>query len=97
MKRILLAMMLVCVAAMISYSCKQNQTQPETVSTTSEDSMVTVDEEPYNLEAIAKAIEGCTYLYRFEKGVAFMEKDDERVYIDLQGRRNRRKRLIPMH
>ena len=87
MKRILLAMMLVCVAAMISYSCKQNQTQPETVSTTSEDSMVTVDEEPYNLEAIAKVIEGCTFLYRFENGVASMEKDDERVYIDLQGRR----------
>lgn len=87
MKRYSLSLLLFCTAVIVSYSCKQSQTHPETAESTSEDSVADVAEEPYNLEAIAKVIEGCTFLYRFENGVASMEKDDERVYFDLHGRR----------
>ena len=84
-------MLLFCAATMTSCNSKQNQANASTSVGT--DSMAavaadtTVEEEPYDLKAIAKAIEGCTYLSGFENGVAFADKDDGRIYFDLQGRK----------
>ena len=84
-------MLLFCAATMTSCNSKQNQANASTSVGT--DSMAAVaadpavEEEPYDLKAIAKAIEGCTYLSGFENGVAFADKDDGRIYFDLQGRR----------
>lgn len=84
-------MLLFCAATITSCNSKQNQANASTSVGT--DSMAavaadtTVEEEPFDLKAIAKAIEGCTYLSGFENGVAFADKDDGRIYFDLQGRR----------
>ena len=73
-------MLLFCAATMTSCNSKQNQANASTSVST--DSMAavaadtTVEEEPFDLKAIAKAIEGCTYLSGFENGVAFADKDD---------------------
>ena len=83
-------MLLFCAATITSCNSKQNQAKAGTAdvmdSTAVEATEAAVEEEPYNLEAIAKAIEGCTYLSRFENGVAFADKEDGRIYFDLQGR-----------
>ena len=90
MKKNLLTMLLFCAATITSCNSKQNQAQASPVdgmdSTAVEATEAAVEEEPYDLEAIAKVIEGCTYLYRFENGVAFADKEDGRIYFDLQGR-----------
>ena len=90
MKKNLLIMLLFCAATITSCNSKQNQAKAGTTdvtdSTAVEATEAAVEEEPYNLEAIAKAIEGCTYLSRFENGVAFADKEDGRIYFDLQGR-----------
>ena len=90
MKKNLLTMLLFCAATITSCNSKQNQAQASTAdgmdSTAVEATEAAVEEEPYDLEAIAKVIEGCTYLYRFENGVAFADKEDGRIYFDLQGR-----------
>ena len=39
----------------------------------------------YDLEGIAKAIAGCTYLRNFENGVAAVQKDGAWFYIDKKG------------
>ena len=87
--RIVLAVMLALPVA--SCNNKPNQAiQTEKAENTDSivvDSVEAVAEKPYDFEAIAKTIEGCTYLYRFEDSVAFADKDDERIYFDLQGRR----------
>lgn len=89
MKKNLLIMLLFCAATTTSCNSKQNQAQASTAdrtgSTAVETTEAAVEEEPYNLEAIAKAIEGSTYLSRFENGVAFADKEDGRIYFDLQG------------
>lgn len=41
----------------------------------------------YDFEAIAKAIDGCEYLWNFCNGAAVVIKNGEKFYIDLQGRR----------
>ena len=87
MKKLLVFMLLVGTVTITSCNSKQNQAKTETAVSTAVDSTDAVAEESYDFEAIAKAIEGCTYLYRFEDGVAFMDKDGERIYFDLQGRR----------
>lgn len=79
-------MLLLCAVTITSCNSKKNQVQTATADSMEVVSKDVVAEEPYNFEAIAKAIEGCTYLFRFENGVAFMDKDGERIYIDLQGR-----------
>ena len=90
MKKKLLIMLLFCAATITSCNSKQNQAKAGTAdvtdSTAVEVTEAAVEEEPYNLEAIAKAIEGCTYLSWFENGVAFADKEDGRIYFDLQGR-----------
>ena len=90
MKKNLMIMLLFCAAMITSCNSKQNQAQACTAdgtdSTTVEATEAAVEEEPYNLEAIAKTIEGCTYLSWFENGVAFADKEGGRIYFDLQGR-----------
>ncbi|MBR3078642.1 MAG: hypothetical protein IKH01_02370, partial [Prevotella sp.] len=49
------------------------------------DSAAVVIENPYDFEAIAKAIEGCEYLENFSHGVARVKKDGQNFYIDLHG------------
>ena len=44
-----------------------------------------VEEEPYNFEALAKAVEGSTYIYMLDCGVFSVGKGDEQFYVDLQG------------
>lgn len=83
MKKNLLTMLLFCAATIISCNGKQNQTQASTAVADAPE--VTVEEEPYDFEALAKAIEGSTYLYMLKDGVILMDKGDERFYIDLQG------------
>ena len=89
MKKNLMIMLLFCAATITSCNSKQNQAKAGTADVTDsiavEATEAAVEEEPYNLEAIAKAIEGCTYLSRFENGVAFADKEDGRIYFDLQG------------
>ena len=43
--------------------------------------------ESYDLEGIAKAIAGCTYIGHFENGVALVQKEGERFYINKMGNR----------
>lgn len=81
--RKLLTMLLFCAATIIFCNGKQNQTQACTA--VADVPEVTVEEEPYDFEALAKAIEGSTYLYMLKNGVFLMDKGDERFYVDLQG------------
>ena len=79
----ILTMLLFCIATIISCNGKQNQVQP---GTSAEDAPeVTVEEEPYHFEALAKAVEGSTYIDMLDCGVLSVDKGDERFYIDLQG------------
>ena len=84
---------LVMTLALFIASCgsKQNQADQtdttESTDSTKVDSVDTVVAEQYDLEAIAKAIEGCESLDKFWGGVARVTMKDERFYIDLQGRR----------
>ena len=88
MKKYVLTMLLIVAATMTSCNSQQKQAgQADAADSTAVDSSGAVVEKQYDFEAIAKAIEGCTYLYRFEDGVAFVRKGDETFYIDLQGRR----------
>lgn len=89
MKKNLFTLLLLCAVTIAACSSKKHQSPTGTADSTimAADTAEATVEEPYNLEAIAKAIEGCTYLYKFEDGVAFMNKGDERIYIDLQGRK----------
>lgn len=65
---------------------QQNQTQTDSAdSIVVDSSIVAVTEKPYDLEAIAKAIERCEYLQNFRNGVASFTKDGADYYIDLQG------------
>ena len=81
-------MLLTGAVTITSCNSKQNQVQAQTDTTQS--TVVATEEAapeaPYDFEAIAKTIKGCTYLYRFEDGIAFMDKDGKRLYFDLQGR-----------
>ena len=88
MKKYLSIMLLLCAATVVACNGKQKEAPTGTVDSTTVKAVDTEEEEKeqYNFEAIANAIEGCTYLYRFENGVAFMTKNDKRIYIDLQGR-----------
>ena len=87
MKKYLSIMLLLCAATVVACNGKQKEAPTGTVDSTTVKAVDTEEEEKeqYNFEAIANAIEGCTYLYRFENGVAFMTKNDKRIYIDLQG------------
>ncbi len=76
-------MLLLCAATIISGNGKQKQAQAVTAA--KDDSEVTVEEEPYDFEALAKAIEGSTYIYMLDCGALSVDKGDERFYIDLQG------------
>jgi hypothetical protein len=87
MKKNVLIMLLLGALTITSCNKQQNQAQTDTTDGTAVDTTEAVVEEPYNFEALAKTIDGCTNLYRFEDGVAFMDKDGERVYFDLQGRK----------
>ncbi len=83
MMKSFLTMLLLCAATIISCNGKQNQAQAVTAA--KDDSEVTVEEEPYDFEALAKAIEGSTYIYMLDCGALSVDKGDERFYIDLQG------------
>lgn len=87
MKKYLSIMLLLCAATVASCNGKQKEAPTGTVDSTTVKAVDIEEEEKeqYNFEAIANAIEGCTYLYRFENGVAFMTKNDKRIYIDMQG------------
>jgi len=79
----ILTMLLFCIATIISCNGKQNQVQ--TVTAAMDAPEATVEEEPYNFEALAKAVEGSTYIYMLDCGVFSVGKGDERFYIDMQG------------
>ena len=83
MMKSFLTMLLLCTATIISCNGKQNQAQAVTAA--KDDPEVTVEEEPYDFEALAKAIEGSTYIYMLDCGALSVDKGDERFYIDLQG------------
>ena len=83
MMKSFLTMLLLCAATIISCNGKQNQAQAVTAA--KDDPEVTVEEEPYDFEALAKAIEGSTYIYMLDCGALSVDKGDERFYIDLQG------------
>lgn len=97
MKNIYFITLLICAGIITSCGGKQSQAKADNAISTALNAKDTTDnaatdfteaqEEKYDFEAIAKAIEGCTYLYKFEDGVAFMNKDDQRIYIDRQGRK----------
>ena len=76
-------MLLFCIATIISCNGKQNQVQ--TVTAAMDAPEATVEEEPYNFEALAKAVEGSTYIYMLDCGVFSVGKGDEQFYVDLQG------------
>lgn len=79
----MLTMLLFCIATIISCNGKQNQVQAVTAAKDAPEA--TVEEEPYNFEALAKAVEGSTYIYMLDCGVLSVDKGDERFYVDLQG------------
>ena len=79
----ILTMLLFCIATIISCNGKQNQVQ--TVTAAMDAPEATVEEEPYNFEALAKAVEGSTYIYMLDCGVFSVGKGDEQFYVDLQG------------
>lgn len=79
----ILTMLLFCIATIISCNGKQNQVQAVTAAMDAPEA--TVEEEPYNFEALAKAVEGSTYIDMLDCGVFSVDKGDERFYIDLQG------------
>lgn len=79
----ILTMLLFCIATIISCSGKQNQVQAVTAAKDAPEA--TVEEEPYNFEALAKAVEGSTYIYMLDCGVFSVGKGDEQFYVDLQG------------
>lgn len=79
----ILTMLLFCIATIISCNGKQNQVQ--TVTAAKDAPEATVEEEPYNFEALAKAVEGSTYIYMLDCGVFSVGKGDEQFYVDLQG------------
>lgn len=83
MMKSFLTMLLLCTATIISCNGKQNQAQAVTAA--KDDPEVTVEEEPYDFEALAKAIEGSTYIYMLDCGALSVDKGDKRFYIDLQG------------
>lgn len=83
MKKNLLTMLLLCALTIISCNGKQNETQASTAVDDAPEAAV--EEEPYDFEALAKAIEGSTYLYKLKNGVFLMDKGNERFYVDLQG------------
>ena len=83
MMKSFLTMLLLCAATIISCNGKQNQAQAVTAA--KDDPEVTVEEEPYDFEALAKATEGSTYIYMLDCGALSVDKGDERFYIDLQG------------
>ena len=85
MKKNLLTSLLFCAITILSCNGQQNQTQASFAL--GDDPQATVEEEAYDFEALARAIEGSTYLYMFDNGVIAMDKGDERFYFDLQGRR----------
>lgn len=84
MKKNVFTMLLCCAVTIISCNGKQNQTQASTAVVDTSEATVT-EKESYDFEALAKAIEGSTYLYMLDNGVISMDKGDERFYIDLQG------------
>lgn len=79
----ILTMLLFCIATIISCNGKQNQVQAVTAAKDAPEA--TVEEEPYNFEALAKAVEGSTYIYMLDCGVFSVGKGDEQFYVDLQG------------
>ena len=79
----ILTMLLFCIATIISCNGKQNQVQAVTAAKDAPEA--TVKEEPYNFEALAKAVEGSTYIYMLDCGVFSVGKGDEQFYVDLQG------------
>ncbi len=79
----ILTMLLFCIATIISCNGKQNQVQAVTAAMDAPEAIV--EEEPYNFEALAKAVEGSTYIDMLDCGVFSVDKGDERFYIDLQG------------
>ena len=81
----LLTMLLFGAAIIASCNGKQNLVQAATPVVDATEA--TVEEESYDWEALAKAIEGATYMYMWENGVLTVDKGDERFYIDLQGNR----------
>ena len=91
MKKFRIALVMTLALFIASCGSKQNQADQtdttESTDSTKVDSVDTVVAEQYDLEAIAKAIEGCESLDKFWGGVARVTMKDERFYIDLQGRR----------
>ena len=88
MKRLLFGLMMCCTLSLLACGGKKAQTDStDAVITDSTvmDSAAVVKENPYDFEAIAKAIEGCEYLENFSHGVARVKKDGQNFYIDLQG------------
>ena len=83
MMKSLLTMLLLCAATIISCDGKQNQAQAGTAVVDAPE--VTAEEEPYDFEALAKAVEGSTYIYMLDCGVFSVGKGDEQFYVDLQG------------
>ena len=79
----ILTMLLFCIATIISCNGKQNQVQAVTAANDAPEA--TVEEEPYNFKALAKAVEGSTYIDMLDCGALSVDKGDERFYIDLQG------------
>ena len=90
-KTITIALVMTLALFIASCGSKQNPANQadttESTDSTAMDSDVAADEEPYDFEAIAKAIDGCESLYNFEDGVARVNMKDEHFYIDLKGRR----------
>ena len=57
----ILTILLFCIATIISCNGKQNQVQAVTAANDAPEA--TVEEEPYNFKALAKAVKGSTYIY----------------------------------
>lgn len=79
----LLTILLICAATVIPFSGNQHQALAGTALAGAPEAAV--EEESYDFEALARAIEGATYLYIWENGTLTVDKGDERFYIDLQG------------
>ena len=72
----------VLLAAMLLYSCKGQKPEPA-----GEEAEMAAEPEPvYDLAALARVLEGCSYVDNFKQGVATIRKDGQKYYIDKMGR-----------
>ena len=79
-------MLTLLISALSLIACKGEKPKPEDESANEETAASAPAEPEYDLEAIAKVIEGCTYLENFKNGVAAFRKNGVRLYVDKLGR-----------